>query len=140
MHELIQEAASTQGKQPINKTSKAGTLEEAKQGYFIHDCILKGLAHDSQIIHEFSIFKCKLQGCLKGRKSNTHPLVPFCYLGKGLSPLRGSPVPQYRSLIPERKVCSLGRQNSLLLTVATAPGQSEPKIVPTTRISAPAAC
>lgn len=61
-------ACSTQGKQAINKTSKASAIRGGKAGYFIHDCILKGLAHDSQIIHEIlSIFKCKLQGRLKGQ-------------------------------------------------------------------------
>lgn len=68
IHELIQEPGSTQGKQAINKTSKASAIRGGKAGYFIHDCILKGLAHDSQIIHEIlSIFKCKLQGLLKGQ-------------------------------------------------------------------------
>jgi hypothetical protein len=63
VHELIQEPASTQGRESINKISKAGTIRGVKAGYFIHDCILKGLAHDSQIIHElFSILKCKLEG------------------------------------------------------------------------------
>lgn len=78
MHELIPETGSTQGRRAINKTSKAGAIRGGKAGYFIHDCILKGLAHDSQIIHElFSIFKCKLQGCLKGQKCYTLPLVPL---------------------------------------------------------------
>lgn len=45
---------------------------------FIHDCVLKGLAHDSQIIHELPpIFKHKLQGCLKA----SSPSTSLGYLG-----------------------------------------------------------
>lgn len=100
---LIQEPDSTQGRQAINKTSKASAIRGGKAGYFIHDCILKGLAHDSQIIHELlSIFKCKSQGCVKGRKCYALPLIPlWAILGK-VCPISGaeplffqSPVPQH---------------------------------------------
>lgn len=55
-------------------------------GCFIHDCVLKGLAHDSQIIHELlPIFKCKLHGCLKAAS----PSTSLGYLGGRQSvPLR----------------------------------------------------
>ena len=80
-------ASSTQDRQTINKTSKAGAIRGRKARYFIHDCILKGLAHDSQIIHELlSIFKCKYTRVFKGAEV-LHPTfdTPLGYFGERIS-------------------------------------------------------
>ena len=137
-------ASSTQDRQAINKTSKAGAIRGGKAGYFIHDCILKGLAHDSQIIHEFlSIFKCKYTRVFKGAEvlrptfdtslgyfeeritysrhrafflSEFRPTAWSSFFSpKGLSwPIRR----QAKHLLPRSTFLSL---------VPTAPSQSEPK-------------
>ena len=137
-------ASSTQDRQAINKTSKAGAIRGGKAGYFIHDCILKGLAHDSQIIHELlSIFKCKYTRVFKGAEvlrptfdthlgyfrerisysrhgasflSEFHPTAWSSFFSpKGLSwPIR-------------RQAKHLPPRPTFLPLVPTAPSQSEPK-------------
>ena len=80
-------ASSTQDRQVINKTSTAGAIRGGKAGYFIHDCILKGLAHDSQIIHELlSIFKCKYTRVFKGAEVLRPTFdTPLGYFGERIS-------------------------------------------------------